>query len=322
MSIAIVTHNGPFHADETLGAAILAYIGDGVRKLEITRTRDQSIINKITSEGGFALDVGLTYDHATRRYDHHQLGGAGARENGIPYATAGLIWKHYGLTAARKACRKFGLSFTEYELRRVVEVVDDNIIKNVDAIDCGVSNGYIQNSLNSIISSRKPTWLENSPSLMDSRFYEAIEIAYLHLEGVIETVVARIAASMMVQKDLRDQLGSEFIVLSRFVPWQETLVNSTDGKDVVFVIFSPDEGVSWRVQSVIENSKTNQKRMLFPNHWRAQRDSGFERASGVEGATFCHHSGFIAGASSKEAAINLAKAALAFNRNMLSVEMA
>jgi uncharacterized UPF0160 family protein len=42
------------------------------------------------------LDVGDIYNPDQFRFDHHQAGGAGKRENDISYASCGLIWKHFG----------------------------------------------------------------------------------------------------------------------------------------------------------------------------------------------------------------------------------
>ena len=36
------------------------------------------------------IDVGGQYDPDAGRFDHHQRGGAGERENGIPYSSFGL----------------------------------------------------------------------------------------------------------------------------------------------------------------------------------------------------------------------------------------
>ena len=41
-------------------------------------------------DGTIVLDIG------GGKYDHHQRGGNGARENGVPYASCGLIWREFG----------------------------------------------------------------------------------------------------------------------------------------------------------------------------------------------------------------------------------
>ena len=39
-----------------------------------------------------AWDVGAVYDPAAGRFDHHQRG---AREDGMPYSAARLVWRHH-----------------------------------------------------------------------------------------------------------------------------------------------------------------------------------------------------------------------------------
>src|SRR5579863_9180565 len=90
----VATHSGVFHADDVIAYLILRRAGqiDGIPG-HFVRTRDQSIIDA----ADIVFDVGAVYDPDKGRYDHHQRGGAGTRSNGVPYAAAGLIWRHFGI---------------------------------------------------------------------------------------------------------------------------------------------------------------------------------------------------------------------------------
>src|SRR5690606_7569866 len=89
----IVTHNGSFHADDIFACATLTlHLEQQGKGYKIIRTRDESRIDS----ADFVVDVGGIYDEKTNRFDHHQPGGAGSRDNGVPYAAFGLVWKHYG----------------------------------------------------------------------------------------------------------------------------------------------------------------------------------------------------------------------------------
>ena len=88
-TIKIVTHNGSFHADDLFACAFLKLL---YPKAEIIRTRDEEVIKT----GNIVLDVGGIYNPEKNLFDHHQRGGAGIRPNSIPYASLGLIWKHFG----------------------------------------------------------------------------------------------------------------------------------------------------------------------------------------------------------------------------------
>lgn len=63
---SVGTHNGAFHADESLACAILRLINDG--PFRIVRSRDPAVLDACD----VVVDVGGAYDHAKLRYDHHQ----------------------------------------------------------------------------------------------------------------------------------------------------------------------------------------------------------------------------------------------------------
>ena len=67
-----ITHGGIFHADEVFATAILATLGDVTVMRVFTVPADTR---------AFVYDIGRG------KYDHHQKGGNGARENGIPSAS-------------------------------------------------------------------------------------------------------------------------------------------------------------------------------------------------------------------------------------------
>lgn len=102
-------------------------------------------------EEGLSDDV-IIYDIGFGKYDHHQKGGNGSRENGVPYAAAGLIWKDYGPEIVKHTCNP-DLVWT---------LIDRDLIQGIDAID----NGQMPKSdypamfmtFSQTISAFNPTW--------------------------------------------------------------------------------------------------------------------------------------------------------------------
>ena len=89
----LVTHNGSFQSDDIFAAAAISILLEKAGEpYEIIRTRDPEIIKT----GDYVFDVGGIHDEATNRFDHHQIGGAGKRENGLEYSSFGLVWKKFG----------------------------------------------------------------------------------------------------------------------------------------------------------------------------------------------------------------------------------
>ena len=103
------------------------------------------------------------YDPEAGRFDHHQRGGAGEREDGTPYSSFGLIWKHYGLDICAGN-------------QDIANSVDSGLVSTIDAIDCGYVKGVATGiSLSHTISMFNPTWQEEGD--FDVCFNEAVEFA-------------------------------------------------------------------------------------------------------------------------------------------------
>ena len=113
----IVTHDSSFHTDDIFACATLLILYPDA---EIIRSRDQKVIES----ADIVFDVGGIYDPQNKKFDHHQTGGAGKRENGIPYASFGLVWKEFG----EKICGS----------KIVAEKIDIRLCQPIDAIDNGI----------------------------------------------------------------------------------------------------------------------------------------------------------------------------------------
>jgi len=116
--IKIATHNKHFHPDDVFAVATLSiFIKESFK---VVRTRNPLIIK----EADYVVDVGGEYDEEKNRFDHHQKGGAGERENGIPYASFGLVWKKYGVSVCGSD--------------EIAKIVEKKIVESTDASDNGV----------------------------------------------------------------------------------------------------------------------------------------------------------------------------------------
>src|SRR3990167_7876781 len=110
----IVTHNAKFHTDDVFAAAALLLV---YPEAQINRTREKEVIDS----ADIVFDVGEEYNAEHNRFDHHQLGGAGNRENGIPYSSFGLVWKKFGEEISGS--------------REVMKRIDSTLVQAIDAGD-------------------------------------------------------------------------------------------------------------------------------------------------------------------------------------------
>lgn len=144
----IVTHEGFFHTDEVFATAILKdlfpesmELKDGGKAdfVKYLRTRDKGNISRYKESPSTLLtDVGGEYDFENFNMDHHQIEGAGARENGIKYAAAGLVWKHFGKEWIKYVdVYSRRLNMSEEEIDFVWGQVDETYVQFFDSSDTG-----------------------------------------------------------------------------------------------------------------------------------------------------------------------------------------
>lgn len=292
LDATVITHGGVFHSDEVLATVILKKIfGD----ITVCRTFN------VPEEELLPRDV-VIYDIGGGKFDHHQKGGNGARENGVPYAAVGLLWKEY----------RHRLVEDTVNPDLVWSLIDRDLIQGVDAVD----NGQMPKAeypaqamtFSQTISMFNPTW--DSQMLHDDAFVKAVEFAEVVFDNVYASAVARAKAQGIVDEAIEASEGY-IMVLSRFVPWQEFIFSSENEKadDIQFVVFPSNRG-GYNWQCVPDGLGSFGQRKSVPEEWKGLRGEELQQVTGVKTATFCHPAGFIGGAETLEDAIKLAKIAV------------
>ena len=284
--ITVATHSGNFHADDVFSIAALKHI---IPSFKLIRTRDQALI----SQADIVVDVGGEYDAETGRFDHHQRGGAGERENGIPYSSFGLIWQKYGLEICQGN-------------QDVANSVDAGLVSTIDAIDCGHVEGVSKGiSLSQTISMFNPTWQEESH--FDTCFDEAVDFASRVLTRFVASANGGISAKSIVAKAIENAEDPRVIVLEKYTPWKRTV--HALSKDALYIVYPSDSG-QWRIQTVPVELGSFEDRKSLPAPWAGLSDQALKDVTGIDDAMFCHNGLFIAGAESFESTMKMAAMAL------------
>ena len=248
----IQTHDGTFHADEVFACAILTLIHP---EAEIVRTRD-------TIEADYVVDVGGKYDESTGRYDHHQRSFNARRDNGIDYASAGLVWKHHG----KEMLRKLELSTD------VFETIDKQIIERIDQRDVGqvTSESW---EISSIISRMNSNWNEEGDNT--THFARALLMA----QGILVDAARRWHSSMMAESKVAEAPSDgEVKWLSRWMPCDKSKLTE---KWIAFPQYD-----QWRAIRTRED-------IAPPKYWCGLHGPDLIEKSGINGAVFVHKAGFL-----------------------------
>ena len=284
----LITHAGIFHADDVMAAAILDKALGGI-----------NFISRVFSIPEDIRPNAVIFDIGGGKFDHHQKGGNGCRENGIPYAAAGLIWKEYGpAIVADSMAPEF-----------VWNYIDEHLIQGIDAIDNGVGeNPDKLMTLSAAISGFNPTW--DSDINADEVFIKATEFATAILNNALATAIS-IAKAEAIVEDAIEKSEEGIMILEQYAPWDTYVFNSNNqkAKDILFVVFPSNRG-GYMWQCVPDQLGSFGQRKTVPETWKGLRDKELQEATGVADAVFCHQAGFCGSAESLEGAIAMAKIAV------------
>ncbi|XP_065092496.1 MYG1 protein [Ochlerotatus camptorhynchus] len=329
--LVIGTHDGIFHCDEVLACFMLQQLPQ-YANASVTRTRNE----KVLAQCDIVVDVGAVFDREKHRFDHHQasfndtlnsLRPEMKVKREIRLSSAGLIYTYFGEEVIRQILSKNAVENPNEELvRAVYRKLYDTLIAEIDAIDNGVPmfDGEPKYSINTHLSARvshfNPAWNEESDDDTDSlkRFEKAK--AYVGQEFVDKVLYyakrwwpARELVQNAVKKRMEVHASGEILELEHFGPWKEHLFELEEQYDVVgvpkYVIYFNKEN-DWRVICVPLQSASFVCRKFLAAPWRGVRDTELEKVSGIEGATFCHQSGFIGGNKTRAGALQMAVASL------------
>jgi uncharacterized UPF0160 family protein len=256
---------------------------------------------KVSTHDGadIIVDVGHVYDPDNFIFDHHQSSFSLKRESEIPYASFGLVWKHFG----EKLC---GSSETS-------EHVDLVIVQAIDADDNGIDiyetkiDGIGFHTLSDIIESFVPRYV-NDDQKVQKGFDRALNFATSYMERQIKLAKELFEVALpTIRKAIKAAEDPRILIFTKF---DKTWLNfiSRESKEALFAIF-PTHRKTWAIRSIPIKSQKFEYCKLLPKRWGGrQRD--FARISDVHDALYCHKGCFLAEAKSLEGAKKLATFAL------------
>ncbi|KAH8359791.1 hypothetical protein KR093_008884, partial [Drosophila rubida] len=329
----IGTHSGTFHCDEVVACFMLKQLPE-FENSDIFRSRDDKALRE---KCDIIVDVGSVFDHAKKWYDHHQLTFKETfstlrpefkEQFDIRLSSAGLVYCYYGERVIQSILqRERNVQLTPQNLKLAFLQIYRNFICELDAIDNGVpmfEGGEPRYKISTHLSARigklNPSWQDKDRSAdEDQLFHKAMAIAGKELvDNVVEVACSWIAARDHVRDALQHAKNvhpsGEILLLEKFCPWKAHLVELEKEYHVEgvpkLVIFN--DGASWRVAGVPVTPSSYLGRQFLPEPWRGLRDEELSQLTGIKDLVFVHHTGFIGGAKTKEAALAMATKSIEF----------
>lgn len=289
----IATHDGSFHADEVFAIAALSLLSEPV---EVVRTRDREVL----AGADLRVDVGFRYDPAAGDFDHHQRGFDMVRDNGVGYASFGLVWREFG-------ARVCGGD------REVSDALEETLVQAVDANDTGqqVTRSLIEGvrpmTVNAVVGGFNARWDEKLTAAEEGeRFDAAVELA----GGILAREIGSAAAGLRAVRIVRDAIAAapdpRIVELPDNVPWKQVVVS--EAPEALFVIYPKRQGFG--VETVPAELGTFENRRDLPAAWAGLEHADLAKVTGVEDALFCHAKRFLAVARTREGVEQLAALAV------------
>lgn len=308
----IATHDGSFHADETLACAVISYIYE---RSQVIRSRDPQQLET----ADIIIDVSGINDD--KHFDHHSNEFNLSRDNGINYATAGLMWLKFG----DKYLHKIAQEYFTFEQREKItpEIykaaqarIDKEIMYGVDLNDNGQLNSYlnaqvqvtnegeqrVMDELNEFYRySPDISYLvamQNLPNVsgaeQDKNFMNTVKILKNLL---INAAINALYTEMGIAEVLRVYDGGPILIMHEKLPWtQAVLSNFETFKDCMIAVY-PDRKRGWRVQSLpYSKAERFRNKLTAPKSWRGLDFEALDEVTGLNGTIFIHRAGFTGGA--------------------------
>jgi uncharacterized UPF0160 family protein len=305
----LVTHNGKFHCDEVFAYAVLRHaLGvhqPGVDHI-LVRTRDAAQI----AGGDVVWDVGLRFDAAADRFDHHQR-GAPERPCGTPFSSAGLVWQSYGrravaalLGGGRQAGPDAaGLAGT------IADDLDAGIVRCIDEVDNGVSAGPDKLGLASMVGDFNPPWDQpRDDAAEDAAFLRAADLADGVLRRRVDQVRSRLMAEAEVVAAHAASADPRVLELERNMPWKVAVFSHA--LPVLYAVYPVSNG-NWMVDTMPPEPSSFAQRLPLPEAWAGLPEAELPAATGVPDAVFVHLRRFVGAARSRAGAVAMAERSIA-----------
>lgn len=321
----IGTHNGTFHCDEILACFMLQQL-PAYENASIVRSRDEAVL----SQCDIVVDVGSVFDVEKQRFDHHQktfqhtLGSLrpeyAEKYSNVRLSSAGLIFTYFGEAVIRHVVKAAkNVDIDDECLRSVYEKVYDGFIQEIDGIDNGVAQHKdepiyrITTHLSSRIGNFNSQWNSSDDFDETKQFEKAKEAAGAELvDNILYYATVWWPARAIVDDAIKSRFdvhpSGKILELKQFCPWKQHLYqlekkNGCEG-ELLYCIFSQNN--DHRVICVPNAPTSFVCRKFLPEPWRGVRDEQLAGISGIPEAKFCHATGFIGGAATRDAALLMA----------------
>lgn len=304
--LRLVTHDGPFHADDVLAVAWMIYSHPFAR-VDILRTRDAAQLHAALNDGiSILIDVGGRCKPSYGWLDHHMAEGRPEWENGSPMAAAGL--------SLRYTLNQYGMKLDDLP----EEIVQ--LFEYVDRVDNG-QTAPLDFQFSRLVGECNPSRINITNADFNSSFMRCVKITQLMLSGMFRGEFVDLAAAHkffevqaepMLRRHKQELQESEARLKSFMELWKGSstlMLNNFEPSAKMLLVGMP--GLKLYAFPAVGNAQEYMVQIApktyfkFPQAWWGLYEKDLKAAGAPEGVQFCHHAGFLCKVASKEVAQKL-----------------
>ncbi len=277
-----ITHSGTMHADEVFATAFLDLYKKDIKVIRLPEIRKEDISSDV-----------LVYDIGRGKYDHHQE-DVDIRENGIKYASFGLLF------------RDFGKDYLKQEKIQDVDEVyigmEKELVEAIDAIDNGdfpeITANYKIKTISDVIKMFNPSF--GSKQKENEQFIKAVDLAKIIFIETLYNVIGKVKAKKIIEEKI-EKTNLPYLELEEYIPFEETIIKSEKASNILFVMYPSNRG-GYGIKTIKKSTDDKTDRKPFPESWAGLEKKELEKVSGIKGITFCHKNRFLVTCKTKKAA--------------------
>lgn len=261
------THSGSFHADEVTACALMLLFNQ-IDRDKIIRSRDPEKLNQCE----YVCDVGGIYDPTQKKFDHHQADYQG------PLSSAGMILNYLRDVKI--------ITPAEFNL------LQNNLIYGVDAHDNGIETAPPGVSTYSmVVGNFAPIRHEVSEEEWNQAFNQALDFALGHLTRLYERYRYIVSCREIVAEAMAKK--GDALIFEHSLPWMESFFDMDGEHHPAKFVIMPS-GEHWKLRGIPPNLSHRMKvRKPLPEKWAGLLGDDLKKATGIDGAIFCHKGRFI-----------------------------
>lgn len=255
------THSTQFHSDEVFTTALFLTLNPN-----FTYERNLDIPDEPNI---------IVYDKGMGKYDHHQIDNE-VRENGIPYASFGKVWRDFSkyLTIDDRLMTK-----TERD------IVERKLVQRIDATDNGKGHDDYSNFITLLnpINRGTKTIVENENDMFAQAVFFAKTVLNRYLENSVE-----IGKHHEILANVLKTADNGILCVPEYIAIKEPTIHKILLENEIDIVVYPSQRGGFNIQQVPIEEGSFVGRMPFPQEWLGKRGDDLP-----EHITFCHSGNWL-----------------------------